>query len=90
MPFCLGCGALFFPRIACLVIYFASNWFEQVVDSFLVLLIGFVFLPFTLLVYAWIMHQHGTVDGLYFIPLVIAVLADLGLIGSSARKKSKD
>ncbi|MCE9593046.1 MAG: hypothetical protein K8S98_02535 [Planctomycetes bacterium] len=85
MPFCLGCGALFFPRIVCLAIYFASNWFEQVIDNSLLLLAGFVFLPLTLLVYTWILHVNGRVEGFYFVPLVLAVLADLGLIGSSAK-----
>jgi hypothetical protein len=90
MPFCLGCTALFFPRIVCLIIYFTSNWLDEVVKSFPLLLVGFVFLPFTLLTYAWIMHHHGQIEGLYFIPLVIAVLMDLGLIGSSARRKRGD
>lgn len=87
MPFCLGCGALFFPRIVCLAIYFASNWFEQVIQSSLWLLAGFVFLPLTLLVYTWILHVNERVEGFYFVPLVLAVLADLGLIGSSAKSK---
>jgi len=88
MPFCLGCAALFFPRLVCLAIYLGSSWFEQVIDSFLILLAGFVFLPLTLIVYAWILHQNQTVEGLYFVPLVLAILADLGLIGSNAKRKS--
>lgn len=89
MPFCLGCAALFFPRLVCLAIYLGSHWFEQVIGSFLILLAGFVFLPLTLLVYAWTMHQNGSVEGLYFVPLILAVLADLGLIGSSAKRRSE-
>ncbi|MBI5432691.1 MAG: hypothetical protein HZA52_07670 [Planctomycetes bacterium] len=88
MPFCLGCVALFFPRLVCLAIYFWSDWFEAAIDSSLVLLAGFVFLPLTLLVYTWIVHANGSVEGLYFVPLVLAVLGDLGLIGSNARRKS--
>jgi hypothetical protein len=87
MPFCLGCVALFFPRIVCLAIYFASNWFEQVIDNFVLLLAGFVFLPLTLLVYTWILHVNQRVEGFYFVPLVLAVLADLGLIGSNAKSR---
>lgn len=89
MPFCLGCLALFFPRLVCLAIYFGSTWFERVIDDFLILLAGFVFLPLTLLTYSWVLHQNGRVEGLYFVPLVLALLADLGLIGSSAKRTSK-
>ena len=89
MPFCLGCGALFFPRLVLLALFVFSDYLEQAIHSGWWILLGFVFLPLTTMTYAWIVHTNGVVEGLYFVPLILAVLVDVGLIGSSrSRKKS--
>ena len=50
---------------------------------------GFVFLPVTTIVYAWVINSHGTVDGLYTVGITLAVLADLGVL-SGARSRGED
>jgi uncharacterized oligopeptide transporter (OPT) family protein len=56
----------------------------------LIPLIGFIFLPLTTLVYAWIVNSHLPLSGLNLIFLVIAVLVDLGSLGGGASRRRGD
>ena len=47
----------------------------------MLLVLGFLFLPLTTIVYAWIMNGHYPLDGVYLIALILAALLDLGVIG---------
>lgn len=90
MPYCLGCGALFTPRLVMLLVFLFSDYLERAVTSGWLLLVGFIFLPLTTLCYAWIINSHGKVEGVYIIPLVLAVLIDVGLLGSTRRRRAKE
>ena len=86
MPFLVGCLALATPRFAIIVVVIFSNYIGRAYQTTLWPLLGFLFMPMTTLAYAWAKNSHGSVDGIYLIAVVVAVLIDLGLIGGSAKR----
>lgn len=86
MPCIILILALVFPRLLLLLIFLTSSYLERAFDNLLFPLAGFLFLPLTTLVYAWTMNSHGSIDGLYVLALILAVISDLGLMGSSGRR----
>ena len=87
MPCFIGCLALATPRLAIVLVVIFSDYIGRAYDTMLWPLLGFVFMPMTTLVYAWAINARGSVDGIYLVVLVLAVLLDLGLIGGSARAR---
>jgi hypothetical protein len=87
MPFLIGCMALSAPRLALAIVFVFSNYLGRAYQSALWPLLGFFFMPLTTLAYAWAINRHGSVDGLYLIAVVLAVLIDLGIIGGSASNR---
>ena len=73
---------LIFPRIALLLIFFSSTYLERAYQGLLVPLLGFIFLPLTTLVYAWMANTHQAIVGLNLLILIIAVVIDVGGLGS--------
>jgi hypothetical protein len=53
----------------------------------LIPLLGFLFLPLTLLAYAWLTKANMPVDAIYLVVIFIAVLLDLGLVGGAHRSR---
>jgi UDP-N-acetylmuramyl pentapeptide phosphotransferase/UDP-N-acetylglucosamine-1-phosphate transferase len=82
MPCLIVLIALAMPRLAIVLLYLFTTFFNRAYDSILFVLLGFLFLPFTTIAYAWAINVHHTVDGLYLVVVVVAVLADLGFLGS--------
>ncbi len=84
----MGCllvafGALF-PRLAVIFIWLARPlYFEQAIGSAFVALIGILILPFTTLTYVLLWTSNG-LSGWDFLWLFLALLIDLGVLGSSA------
>lgn len=81
MPCLILLIGLAFPRVAIVLLFFFSTFLERAYHSLLLLALGFVFLPLTTIVYAWIVNGHHPLDGIYLAALVLSVLVDLGLIG---------
>jgi hypothetical protein len=81
MPCLLVILVLAFPRVVLVVMYLASNYLQRAYHDFLIPLLGFIFLPLTTLVYAWMMNTHRPLDGVNLIILLIAVLIDAGGLG---------
>jgi hypothetical protein len=71
---------LLFPRVALALLYLFTHYLDRF-PSFLLLILGFLFLPFTTLVYAWMVNSHLPVAGINLLWLLIAVIADLGTVG---------
>ena len=75
----MGCGcflallAFFFPRIVVVLLWFFTHWFEGIFNSILWPILGFVFLPTTLLWYTAVQHRYGGEWSL--IPIAGIVLA---------------
>lgn len=84
MPCLLGCLAIFFPRVVIVLIWLFSDYFRHAYQTVIWPLLGFLFMPVTMLTYAFAMNAHGRLDGIYLVIFVIAVLVDLGLIGGGA------
>jgi hypothetical protein len=78
------------PRLAIILIAFFSDYLGRAYDSFLIPLLGWIFLPWTTLAYAWAINSRGEVAGLQAVMVVIAVLIDLGVIGGGAAKRKRD
>jgi hypothetical protein len=89
MPCLLGCFALAFPRIALVLVWFFAppGYIGGAFGSLLWPVLGFIFLPLTTLVYAWAINSHGSIDGLFLVALIVAVLVDLGLLGGGASSR---
>jgi len=92
MPLLLGCFAVIFPRIALFLVWLLGNGFlERTYKSFLWILVGFIFLPLTTLVYAYVSQTmpdaagFGGIGLLGWILTAVAVLLDIGLVGRGGR-----
>jgi drug/metabolite transporter (DMT)-like permease len=81
--------ALAFPRLALVLMFLFSNYLERAYHSLLLVILGFIFLPFTTIIYAWVVNGHHPVDGIYLVAIIVAVLADVGLIGHGAYQKRR-
>jgi hypothetical protein len=88
MPILLLLLGFFFPRLIIGILYFFSGWFRDGFDGVLLPILGFLFMPITLLWYGLVQYYYGgDWSGLPTIGIVIAVLLDLGLIGRGAKRK---
>ena len=90
MPCFVGCLALFFPRLALVLVWLFSEYLGQAYNIVLWPVLGFVFMPLTTLAYAWAHNSNeGSVSGIYLAVVVVAVLIDLGLIGTGASSRPR-
>jgi len=82
MPCILTIIALAFPRLVLFLVFLLSDYLSRAYQTMLWPLLGFFFMPLTTLAYAWAINSGGSVEGLYLVVVVLAVLMDLGLLGS--------
>jgi hypothetical protein len=87
MPCLLAVLVVAFPRIAILVLYFFTNFFQGVYDTVLLPLLGFLILPITLVAYTYLQKSGPTDQTTTVVILVIAVVLDLGLLGGSRYRR---
>lgn len=87
MPCLLLLLTLAFPRVVIVLLYLFSNYLERAYHSLVIVIVGFLFLPVTTIVYAWVVNSHHPLEGVYLIAVIISVLVDLGLIGHGARSR---
>ena len=90
MPLILGCFTLAIPRVVLIAVWLFSTLLQQNFTTILWPIAGLLFAPTTTLAYAYA-HQQcaGTPTGLWLALVIVAVLLDLGLLGSSRTKKRK-
>jgi hypothetical protein len=82
MPCLLLLLVLAFPRVVMVCLFLVSNYLQRAIDSLLLLILGFLFLPLTTLTYAWLVNSHRMLtDGVNVIILIVAVLIDVGGLG---------
>jgi hypothetical protein len=78
MPLLLAMLALLAPRIAIGLLWIFTNWFDGLFTSSLWPVLGFIFLPTSLLWYTVVLHLFGGVWSLWAIlGLVIAFIIDV-------------
>lgn len=87
MPCLVALLALFLPRLTMVLLFLFSDYLRSAFQTVLWPLLGFIFMPYTTLAYAWAINSNGSVSGLYLFVVIIAVLVDLGVIGGSARTR---
>jgi len=89
MPCCAVLVILFLgPRVAILAMALFSSYLGRAFGGGILLpMVGWLFLPWTTLAYAWAINSRGEVAGLQAIVVVVAVLVDLGVVGGGAAKR---
>jgi len=87
MPCLLVLIALCIPRVVIGLLWFFSTWFNGIFATPLWPLLGFIFLPTTLLWYTAVVHWFGGQCVLIpLIGIVIALLIDLSPAGGRRRR----
>lgn len=87
MPCLLALVGLMVPRLLILGLWFLTDWFQGMFDSLLWPVLGFFFLPTTLLWYGAVQHWFGGEWSLVPIAgLVVALLIDVS--PAKAERKS--
>jgi hypothetical protein len=81
--------ALFTPRLVVVLLWFFTRWFEGLFDTVLWPILGFIFLPTTLLWYTAVQHWFGGQWTLWpVVGVVIALMIDVSPAGG--RRKRAD
>ncbi|HLW76544.1 MAG TPA: hypothetical protein VKS01_06150 [Bryobacteraceae bacterium] len=81
---------LAFPRIILAVLFFFTGYLEHAYHGLLIPVVGFIFLPLTTLVYAWMVNTHQTIEGVNLLLLIVAVVIDVGGLGGGARHRARN
>jgi hypothetical protein len=81
MPCLLLIVVVAFPRVCLVLMWLLSNYLQRAYHGLLIPLLGFIFLPLTTIVYAWLVNNHMALDGVNLIILIIAVIIDIGGLG---------
>jgi hypothetical protein len=78
MPCLLALLALAVPRVVILLLWFFTTWFQGIFSTILWPILGFIFLPTTLLWYTVVQRWFGGHWGLWpVIGIVIALMIDI-------------
>ncbi len=89
MPCIIALIAAFFPRLVLIGLAIFSDYLPRAFGGWLWPILGFFFLPFTTLAYAFGKNSNGSIDGWYLVLMIVAVLMDLGIVGGGAKAKLK-
>jgi hypothetical protein len=81
---------LAFPRIALLLLFLFSTYLGRAYHGLLLPLLGFIFLPLTTLVYAWMVNNGQPTAGINLLILIVAVVIDLGGLGGGEYHRRRD
>jgi hypothetical protein len=84
MPCLLAIVVLAFPRIVLVLMWLFSSILDRAYHGLVIPLLGFIFLPITTIVYAWMATNGMPMQGFNLIILVVAVLLDAGSHSSGA------
>ena len=84
MPCLLLLVVLAFPRVVLLLMFFLSDYLTRAYHDLLIPLLGFIFLPLTTIVYAWMVNNHMAIAGTNLLILIVAAVIDAGGLGGGA------
>lgn len=88
----IGCLALLFPRLAVALVWIlGGNYLARAVHPWFWLLLGFLFMPTTVLAFAYAYNSlgHGQVTPFGWLLVGLAVAVDIGLIGGGASTRRR-
>jgi hypothetical protein len=78
---------IFLPRVTAALLYFFTSWFVGVFHTWYWPLLGFIFMPYTMLWYSVVTKWYdGTWGALQIAVLILAILIDLAS-GNKSRPK---
>lgn len=87
MPCLIALIALIAPRLVIVLLFLFTTWFQGVFPSLVWPVLGFFFLPTTLLWYSVVHNVYaGVWGGLQIVVLIIAVIIDLSPAGGRRRE----
>ncbi len=82
MPCCLlALLTLITPRLVLVLMFLFTNYLGRAYHGILLPILGFIFLPLTTIVYAWLVNSHLPLEGINIIFLILAVVIDIGGLG---------
>lgn len=88
MPCLFALLALITPRLVIILLWLFTHWFHRMFDTVLWPILGFIFLPTTLLWYTVVQHWFGGQWTLWpIVGLVIALLID---VSPAKRRRRRD
>lgn len=92
MPCLFAIGALITPRLVIAVLWLFTDFFGGIFDTILWPILGFFFLPTTLLWYTAVQHWYGGDFGgiVPIVGIVIALMIDVSPAGGKRKKKKKE
>ena len=87
----MGCILLLlilaFPRVILVLMFLFTTMLQHAYHGLLIPLLGFIFLPVTTIVYAWMVTSGYPTSGAYLLILLIAVLIDVGGHGGAYSRR---
>lgn len=89
MPCLLIILAAAFPRVAIVLLWLFTNFFNGVYQGILIPVLGFLFLPLTLIAYTFFQKSHSVTNTTELVVLFIAVIFDLGLVGGGTFRRRR-
>ncbi len=78
MPCLLLIVVLAFPRVVLVLMFLFSTYLERAYHGLIVPVLGFLFLPLTTIVYAWLVNTGQSLQGVPLLILIVAVIVDVG------------
>jgi hypothetical protein len=79
MPCLLVLLVLAFPRVVLVLMFLLSDYLQRAYHGLILPIVGFIFLPLTTIVYAWMVNMHRPpMDTVNLIILIVAIVIDLG------------
>jgi hypothetical protein len=88
MPCCLSLIVIVaFPRVVLALMFLFSNYLGRAYHHLIVPVLGFVFLPITTIVYAWLVNTGRPLHGVNVLFLILAALIDAGGLERGERRR---
>jgi hypothetical protein len=88
MPCLLALLALLIPRVVIVLVWLFSHWFTGIFATWLIPVLGFLFLPTSLLWFSAVQNWWGGVWSFWpVVGMVIAVMIDLSPSGARRRRR---
>jgi hypothetical protein len=85
MPCLLALVVLAFPRVVLILMWLFSSTLDRAYHGMIIPLLGFIFLPITTIVYAWMVTSGLPMQGINLLIVVVAVVLDVGAHGGGMR-----
>jgi hypothetical protein len=89
MPCFLLVAVLAFPRAALILMFLFTTYLQRAYHGLLLPVLGFIFLPLTTVVYAWLTNSHRPLEGINLLFLLLAAVIDAGGLGGGEYRRRR-